>query len=90
MKGIGRRTAEKIVATLQGKMERFALIPKERAEKIPLANDFRQQVFDVLVSQMGHKPVEARQMIERAMVRKPSISSADMLIDEVYRGRHQS
>ena len=35
LKGIGKRTAEKIVATLQGKMERFALIPRKRAEISP-------------------------------------------------------
>jgi len=90
LKGIGKRTAEKMVATLQGKMERFALIPRKRAEISPLEADFRQKVFDVLVTQMGHKSTEARRMIEEAMARNPSITEADMLIDEVYQGKRLS
>ena len=90
LKGIGKRTAEKIVATLQGKMERFALISSKRAEISPLEADFRQQVFDVLVTRMGHKSTEARRMIAEAMARNPSIASADMLIEEVYQGKHLS
>lgn len=90
LKGIGRRTAEKIVATLQGKMEKFTLMPDESGEKKPPMADFRRQVLDVLVTQMGHKPAEAREMIEAALNRNPSVHSADMLIDEVYRGQHQS
>jgi len=90
LKGIGKRTAEKMVATLQGKMERFALIPRKRAEISPLEADFRQKVFDVLVTQMGHKSTEARRMIEQAMARNPSITEADMLIDEVYQGKRLS
>ncbi len=90
LKGIGKRTAEKIVATLQGKMERFALISRKRAEISPLEADFRQQVFDVLVTRMGHKSTEARRMIAEAMARNPSIASADMLIEEVYQGKRLS
>jgi len=90
LKGIGKRTAEKMVATLQGKMERFALIPRKRAEISPLEADFRQKVFDVLVTQMGHKSTEARRMIEEAMARNPSITEADILIDEVYQGKRLS
>lgn len=87
LKGIGKRTAEKIVATLQGKMEKFALIPSKRTEMTLPDRDFHRQVFDVLVTRMGHKSTEARRMIEKALERNPDISSADMLIDEVYKGR---
>jgi Holliday junction DNA helicase RuvA len=86
LKGIGKRTAQKIVATLQGKIEKFALVSTEKAHISQIEADFRRQVFDVLVAQMGHKPAAAKQLIHQAMVRKPDIASADMLIDEVYRG----
>jgi len=86
LKGIGRRTAQKIVATLQGKIEKFALASGGNTPVSPVASDFQRQVLDVLVAQMGHRPAEARRLIEQAMTRNPDIASADMLIDEVYRG----
>jgi len=87
LKGIGRRTAQKIIATLGGKMGKFALIrPAEYQEPGPPEQDFSQQVLDVMVKQLGHKPVDARQMIAKAMKRNSSISTAEALFDEVYRG----
>lgn len=87
LKGIGKRTAEKIVATLQGKVEKFALVPQQKSETVLPEHDFRRQVLDVLVTVMGHRSTEARSMIDKALDRNPAISSADMLIDEVYKGR---
>ena len=86
LKGIGERTAQKIVASLQGKMDKFALIRKEEKE-IPDENeDFTRPVFDVLVGQLGHKPTDAKRMIDDAMKRDSRISSPEQLFDEVYRG----
>ena len=88
LKGIGRRTAQKIIASLGGKMGKFALIrPAEYREPAPPEEDFSQQVLDVMVKQLGHKPVDARQMIAKAMKRNSSISTAEALFDEVYRGQ---
>lgn len=87
LKGIGRRTAQKIIATLGGKMGKFALIrPAEEQVQAAPVEDFSQQVLDVMVKQLGHKPVDARQMIAKALKRNPSIDSAEALFDEVYRG----
>ena len=87
LKGVGRRTAQKIIATLSGKMGKFALIrPAEEQEQAAPVEDFSQQVLDVMVKQLGHKPVDARQMIAKALKRNPSITSAEALFDEVYRG----
>jgi holliday junction DNA helicase RuvA len=86
LKGIGERTAQKIVATLQGKMDKFAMIRKEEKDATPVNEDFTQPVFDVLVNQLGHKPLDARRMIEEAMKRDTRISSPEHLFDEVYRG----
>jgi holliday junction DNA helicase RuvA len=87
LKGIGRRTAQKIIATLGGKMGKFALIrAAENQEQAPPVEDFSQQVLDVMVTQLGHKPADAKQMIANAMQRNRSIGSAEALFDEVYRG----
>jgi Holliday junction DNA helicase RuvA len=86
LKGIGNRTAQKIIATLEGKMGKYALIPKE--EQVPdfQPEDFSKQVLDVLTQQLGYKIKDARQMIKEAMQRNGSISSPEELFEEVYRG----
>ena len=87
LKGIGRRTAQKIIATLGGKMGKFALIRiAEDQELPPPVEDFAQQVLEVMVKQLGHKPSDAKQMIAKALKRNVSIATAEALFDEVYRG----
>ena len=86
LKGIGERKADKIVATLKGKVAMYALMPE--IELPPeVVEDFRKEVEAVLVSQLGHKLIEARKMIEEAMKRNPRISSSEELFEEVYRGQ---
>lgn len=85
LKGIGERKADKIVATLKGRVAKYALMP-EIPEAVPLAEDFLKEVEQVLVIQLGHKTFEARRMIDEAMKRKPRIASSEELFEEVYRG----
>jgi Holliday junction DNA helicase RuvA len=85
LKGIGDRTARKIIATLEGKMDKFALIRKSQKEEIPIVEDFSQQVLSVLVDQLGYKIKEAKQMITDAMKRNSNISTPEELFEEVYR-----
>jgi Holliday junction DNA helicase RuvA len=86
LKGIGRRTAQKIVATLEGKMGKFALIRPALQKEIPMGIDFSKQVLDVMVKQLGHKADDAKQMIARAMKRNCAIKTPEELFEEVYRG----
>ena len=86
LKGIGDRTAQKIVATLSGRVTKFALIREEDAAAQIPGPDFSQQVLDVMVSQLGHRIGDARKMVAEALKRNPSIASAEELFDEVYRG----
>lgn len=86
LNGIGRRTAQKIIATLQGKMGKFALIRAEEHKEAPPVEDFSKQVLDVMVNQLGHRIADARQMIKKAFKRNSSITTAEELFDEVYRG----
>ncbi len=89
LKGIGARTAQKIVASLKGKMGEFTMIKRQEAaaEISALDGDFIQPVFDVLVNQLGHKTNDARQMIDQALARNPHIVTPEALFDEVYKGR---
>ena len=86
LKGIGDRTARKIIATLEGKMDKFALIRKAEKVEVPVVEDFTKQVLDVLVVQLGYKITEAKQMIAEAMERNSAIINPEELFEEVYRG----
>jgi len=86
LKGIGNRTAQKIIATLEGKMGKFALIRREESQITSGVEDFNQQVFDVLVKQLGHRSADAKQMLTKALKRNSAISTAEELFEEVYRG----
>lgn len=86
LKGIGERKAEKIIATLKGKAAMYALMPEIEVEA-EVVEDFRKEVTDVLVRQLGHKLSEAQKMIEEAMKRNSRIQSSEELFEEIYRGQ---
>jgi Holliday junction DNA helicase RuvA len=89
LKGIGRRTADKIIATLQGKVGKFALM---REDHIPVeveVMDIRKQVEEVLVKDLGHKVSEAQRLVKEAMQRNPNITTPEELFEEVYRGQKE-
>jgi Holliday junction DNA helicase RuvA len=88
LKGIGDRTARKIIATLEGRMNKFALIRELKKLKEPEIEDFSKQVLDVLVSQLGHKISDAKKMIDQAMKRNGAIATPEELFEEVYRGEN--
>jgi Holliday junction DNA helicase RuvA len=91
LKGIGDRTARKIVASLRGRVERFALI--RRGEAPPdrgAPEDAEKQVFEVLTRQLGHKAPDARRMIAEALRRNPAAASPEALFDEIYRGEQMT
>jgi Holliday junction DNA helicase RuvA len=86
LKGIGNRTAQKIIATLAGKMDKFALIRKGTAPAPAREEDFTGLVLDVLTRQLGHKSADAKRMLDEALKRNPAIASPEELFDEIYRG----
>ncbi len=86
LKGIGERTAQKIIATLNGKMARFMEYVPEGDQTRGVDEDFIFPVMDVLVTQLGHKSIDAKKMIREALERNPRICTPEELFDEVYRG----
>ena len=86
LKGIGNRTAQKIIASLEGKMGKFALIRKDAPQEPPRIEDFTKQVLNVMINQLGHRTPDAKQMIARALKRNSAISTPEELFEEVYRG----
>ena len=88
LKGIGDRTARKIIATLEGKMDKFALIRKSEKVEYPGVEDLSKKVLEVLVHQLGYRTKEAKQMITDAMKRNTTLSTPEELFEEVYRGEN--
>jgi Holliday junction DNA helicase RuvA len=83
--GIGGRTAEKVIAALNGKMGKYALLREPAGPVKTAEGDFREEVIEVLTRQLGHRAAEARRMVDQAMQRSPQIDSAESLFQEVYR-----
>ena len=86
LKGVGGRTADKIIAALHGKVGKFALMLEDRPPPVEEAEDLSNQVEEVLVRDLGHRASEARRMVQEALKRNPSISTPEELFEEVYRG----
>jgi len=87
LNGIGNRTAQKIIATLEGKMGKFALInPGEKLTDQGPVFDYTDMVLNVLVNQLGYKAPDAKRMVTEAIERNPAITTPEELFDEVYRG----
>lgn len=88
LKGIGARTAQKVVATLSGKTGKFALMPEKAESESALVGveDIAQQVAEVLVEQLGYRTADARRMVAEAVERNPDVETPEELFEEVYRG----
>lgn len=86
LKGVGPRTADKIIAALHGKVGKFALMREDRMPAVQETEDLSSQVEEVLVRDLGHRVSEARRMVEEAFRRNPAISTPEELFEEVYRG----
>ena len=89
LSGIGKRTAQKIIATLNGKVEKFigSKSSEHSEDKIQIpkeAYDIGQQVQDVLVEQLGHSLSSAKRMVREAFERNINIVTPEQLFDEVF------
>jgi Holliday junction DNA helicase RuvA len=89
LNGIGGRTAQKIIAALQGKMGKFALMREKDEAVAPVAEDIENQVVEVLVTQLGHKKNDAREMVAKAMKMFAPVHTPEELFEAVYRAQKQ-
>jgi len=91
--GIGPQKCRNIVAQLEGKVAKYALLPREETPK-PAPREEGDEVGtlvrDVLVRQMGLRPGEADQAIRDALARNPDIDAPEGLFEEIYRARRGS
>ncbi|MDY0359876.1 MAG: Holliday junction branch migration protein RuvA [Desulforegulaceae bacterium] len=88
LKGIGKRTAGKIIATLKGRFGDITSTDLKNASELSSfdkPNNLIESVKAVMVSQLGHPLKEAENLIRDALKRKPDISDFDDLIEEIYK-----
>jgi Holliday junction DNA helicase RuvA len=63
-----------------------------RGDQIPVdveTVDFKKQVEEVLVKDLGHKLHEAQMLVKEAILRNPNIATPEELFEEVYRGQKE-
>ena len=86
--GIGEQRAREIVAKLQGKVGKFALIQDTRtgAEGFTLKHGIEEEAMGVLL-QLQYKKFEAKNMLDEALKRNPDVETAEDLLNEVYKQR---
>jgi len=88
LKGIGKRTAQKMIASLAGKLDRFIVPELITNRPMHLQQEkLIQPVLDVLIDQLGIKPVDARRRIAETLSLNPSILTPEALLEEVFRAR---
>lgn len=84
--GIGEQKAREIVARLQGKVGKFALMKDTfNSSVVEGKDDIREEALSVLL-QLQYKKSEAQDMIDRALKHNPKISTCEDVLNEVYKG----
>lgn len=83
--GIGEKRARQVIATLQGKAGKFALIQDEALGSEPLpTEDIETDAIEVLL-QLGYKRSEAQDMVGRAVeISSPKPKTSEELIQQIY------
>jgi len=84
LEGIGRQKAKQIIASLQGRVGRFALI-KDKGKKIEgiSMKEINEEVKKIL-KRLGYSSGEADLMIKKAWERNPEITSSEELLNQIY------
>lgn len=84
--GIGKRSAQKIIAELKGKVAKYALMRTAVEVSATVQPGLKEEVTDVLL-QLGYTPREAELMIEKALSAEPSLDKAEDVLQAIYRQR---
>ncbi|MBV9469631.1 MAG: hypothetical protein JO316_06985 [Abitibacteriaceae bacterium] len=91
--GVGKQKARDLVATLQGKIAKFALMQDADLEKriaagAALPSDIAEEALQLLVM-LGHKRTEAERMVNEAIAAEPAAPDAETLVRVIYRKQQE-
>lgn len=86
--GIGKQKGRDVVAALQGKVAKFALMQDadlEQKLRAPVASpDVAEEATQLLVM-LGHKKTDAERLVREAFVLEPDAPDAETLVRVIYR-----
>ena len=88
--GIGPQKCRNIIAQLEGKVAKYALMPRQEVPAPPATeghDEVRAVVREVLVRQLGLKSGEADQAVRDALARRPDLATPEAVFEEIYRAR---
>ena len=90
MPGIGQRTAQKMVATLQGKVAEFALLRDEGYATIPAVEkaDMREEAIGILTA-LGHRKSDATAKVDAVLKQNPHLKDTQDVIRDVFRAEKE-
>ncbi|MDD4955272.1 MAG: OB-fold domain-containing protein [Candidatus Omnitrophica bacterium] len=86
LEGIGNQKAKQIIATLQGKVGRFALMPIDECKKTPAKKEIVEEASNIL-RRLQYSSKEIEEMVKKALHTKPDIDNTEDLLNEIYRQR---
>jgi Holliday junction DNA helicase RuvA len=91
--GVGKQKARDMVATLQGKVAKFALMQDSDLEKRigarPSSPAVTEEALQLLLM-LGHKRIEAERMVNEAIAAEPSAPDAETLVRIIYRKQQEA
>ncbi len=91
--GVGKQKARDMVATLQGKVAKFALMQDSDLEKRvgparPDVAGVTEEALQLLLV-LGHKRAEAERMVQEAVTAEPQAPDAETLVRVIYRKQQE-
>ncbi|HEX8550674.1 MAG TPA: Holliday junction branch migration protein RuvA [Abditibacteriaceae bacterium] len=83
--GVGKQKARDMIATLQGKVAKFALMQDGDLDKrsVVPATDVAQDALQLLQA-LGHKRAEAEKLVAEALRAEPNSPDAETLVRVIY------
>jgi Holliday junction DNA helicase RuvA len=90
--GVGPSTADQIIATLRKKVTKFALMPdgQGKVETAPsratMDGNLIEDAYQALLT-VGHSPMDARNLLDKALGAGKSFKSAEDILLEIYKQR---
>ena len=85
--GIGPQRAKEIVAKLQGKVGKYALMPDMAGDSAEMPKqNAAVEALEVLL-QLQYRRSEAQEMVKAALTRNAKLATAEEILNEVYKQR---
>lgn len=81
---VGKRFAQQMIATLQGKLADFAVEARSGATQSEELRAYQREALEILIA-WGEKRTEAVELVQLAASRHPEVRSAEELVPLVYR-----